>query len=244
MLPRRDSLMLLANAASTHQPVWTSAEAAAASARGQKARDATPIETSTFAPVALAVRSRALHDAALQLSRERRWADMRAADEAALRCDPGNGDAWYGVGLATLMLNDTLYDDASLACFERAVACEPARPLSPTTAPEGARAAAPASPSRARQHAALGSALAAVRGDFQSALAQYDAALALEPAGAAVHYARAIVLGPSLGRWAEAKDAMARAAELGQPGAADFLPYCEEQLVKMQQAYRSPVACN
>ena len=44
--------------------------------------------------------------------------------------------------------------------------------------------------------------------------------------------------------WAEAKDAMARAAELGQPGAADFLPYCEEQLVKMQQAYRSPVACN
>ena len=160
---------------------------------------------------------------------------MRAADEAALRCDPGNGDAWYGVGLATLMLNDTLYDDASLACFERAVACEPARPLSPTTAPEGARAGrarepvararrTPRSARRSRPCAATSARARAVR----------RGARARARGRAAVHYARAIVLGPSLGRWAEAKDAM-RARPARPAGRGRLSAVLRGAPVKMQR---------
>ena len=78
--------------------------------------------------------------------------------------------------------------------------------------------------------AALGSALATVRGDYCGAVAQYSAALTLEPTKPGVHYALAVVLGPRLGRWAEARDAMGSAVAMGHPGAADLLPFCDEQM--------------
>jgi tetratricopeptide (TPR) repeat protein len=136
-----------------------------------------------------------------------KWAEARGKFRDAVDVNPMHGNAWSFLGGVIFKVNGDKDSEETIEAYERAIATKTMSVYVAVTA-----------------HSNLALALFDFRKDYVRALVECRKVIALEPSSASVHFLMAIALGPCLGRWAEARDAMAKAAELGHEKAKAELP--------------------
>ena len=129
---------------------------------------------------------------------QERWVEARGKFRGAVDADPQHGDAWLDLGVVLFHADGKMNSEEEIEAYERAIETNVMTGNYPAIA-----------------HNNLGLAIRRLRRDYRRAEEEYRKAIAINPRFGSAFTNLAILLGPDLHRWPEARDAAAAAAALG-----------------------------
>ena len=150
------------------------------------------------------------------------FSEARDKFRDAVDANPMHGDAWCFLASSIAEVNDGEHSEETIKAYKHAIAT---KTMSSAT--------------RSVAHSNLGFALCTIRTDYARAVKEFRKVVALKPGDAVAHLSMANALGHGLGRWAEARDAAVKAAELGDDRAKAVLPDFTQRAAKALAGARS-----